>query len=153
MARKQPEPARGKRGVPRAASTQGPLDRFFGLSEAGASVGTELRAGLATFRTMAYIIFVNPAILEKAGMDYGAVFVATCLAAAAGSAIMGLYANYPIALAPGMGLNAYFAFTVVAAGIGLFLALIGLQNAGIRPGASKRSTPLLPWSPWPSCSS
>ena len=77
---------------------------------------------------MAYIIFVNPAILEKAGMDYGAVFVATCLAAAAGSAIMGLYANYPIALAPGMGLNAYFAFTVVAAGIGLFLALIGLQT-------------------------
>ncbi|MGE5261307.1 MAG: NCS2 family permease, partial [Actinomycetota bacterium] len=122
------------------------------------------------------IMFVNPAILEKAGMDHGAVFVATCLAAAAGSAIMGLYANYPIALAPGMGLNAYFAFTVVpelggnwqlalalvfiscvlffalsltpirawlidaiplslklgiAAGIGFFLALIGLQNAGI----------------------
>ena len=87
----------------RAASTQGPLDRFFGLSEAGASVATELRAGLATFRTMAYIMFVNPAILEKAGMDYGAVFVATCLAAAAGSAIMGLYANYPIALAPAWG--------------------------------------------------
>src|SRR5262245_15985610 len=62
---------------------------------------------------MAYIMFVNPAILEKAGMDVGAVFVATCLAAAAGSIIMRLYAKYPIALAPGMGLNAYFAFTVV----------------------------------------
>ena len=60
---------------------------------------------------------------------------------------MGLYANYPIALAPGMGLNACFAFTVVAAGIGPSLALIGLQNAGIRPGASKRSTPLLPSRP------
>ncbi len=139
-------------------------------------MATELRAGLATFLTMAYIMFVNPAILEKAGMDHGAVFVATCLAAAAGSAIMGLYANYPIALAPGMGLNAYFAFTVVpelggnwqlalglvflsgllffalslsplrawlidaipmslklgiAAGLGFFLALIALQNAGI----------------------
>src|SRR5262249_13585271 len=132
--------------------------------------------GLPTFLTMAYIMLVNPAILEKAGMDVGAVFVATCLAAAAGSIIMRLYAKYPIALAPGMGLNAYFAFTVVpelggnwqlalgcvlisgwlffalsfsplrawlidelpmnlklgiAAGIGLFLALIGLQNAGI----------------------
>ena len=74
---------------------------------------TELRAGLATFLTMAYIMFVNPAILEKAGMDHGAVFVATCLAAALSTAIMGLYANYPIALAPGMGLNAYFAFTMV----------------------------------------
>jgi AGZA family xanthine/uracil permease-like MFS transporter len=155
------------------------LDGFFGLAAKGTSVPTELRAGLATFLTMAYILFVNPAILEKAGMDHGAVFVATALAAAAGSLIMGLYANYPIALAPGMGLNAYFAFTLVpdfggdwrlalgivfvsgalffllslsplrawlvdaipmnlklgiAAGIGLFLALIGLQNAGIVAG-------------------
>ena len=155
------------------------FDRFFGLSPAGTSIATELRAGVATFLTMAYIMFVNPAILEQAGMDHGAVFVATCLAAAASSAIMGLYANYPIALAPGMGLNAYFAFTMVpelggswqlalgcvflsgvlflsisltplrewlinaipmnlklgiAAGIGLFLALIGLQNAGIVAG-------------------
>jgi xanthine/uracil/vitamin C permease (AzgA family) len=86
----------------------GPLDRFFGLSAAGSSVATELRAGLATFLTMAYIMFVNPAILQQAGMDHGAVFVATCLAEAAGSLIIGLYANYPIALAPGMGLNAYF---------------------------------------------
>ncbi len=152
------------------------LDRTFGLTAAGSSVPTEVRAGLATFLTMAYIMFVNPAILEKAGMDHGAVFVVTCLAAALSTAIMGLYANYPIALAPGMGLNAYFAFTMVpelggnwqlalalvflsgalfllisltrlrewlinaipmtlklgiAAGIGLFLALIGLQNAGL----------------------
>jgi AGZA family xanthine/uracil permease-like MFS transporter len=162
--------------APPSPEPQGRLDRFFGLTAAGSSIATELRAGLATFLTMAYIMFVNPAILDKAGMDHGAVFVATCLAAGAGSIIMGLYANYPIALAPGMGLNAYFAFTVVpelggnwqlalalvflsgllffalslsplrawlidaipmnlklgiAAGIGLFLALIGLQNAGI----------------------
>jgi AGZA family xanthine/uracil permease-like MFS transporter len=155
---------------------QGRLDRAFGLTAAGSSVATEFRAGLATFLTMAYIMFVNPAILEKAGMDHGAVFVATCLAAALSTAIMGICANYPIALAPGMGLNAYFAFTMVpelggnwqlalgivflsgalfllisltplrewlinaiplnlklgiAAGIGLFLALIGLQNAGL----------------------
>jgi AGZA family xanthine/uracil permease-like MFS transporter len=70
-------------------------------------------AGLTTFLTMAYIIFVNPQILANAGMDKGAVFVATCLAAAASTLMMGLYANYPIALAPGMGLNAFFAFTVV----------------------------------------
>ncbi len=96
-----------------AAGARSPLDRFFGLASAGSSVTTELRAGVATFLTMAYIMFVNPAILERAGMDHGAVFVATCLAAAFGSLIMGLYANYPIALAPGMGLNAYFAFTMV----------------------------------------
>ncbi|MBK5197499.1 MAG: NCS2 family permease [Methyloceanibacter sp.] len=191
MATPEPKSARSRRTdkakpataspTPHAAPPQGPLDRFFGLSASGTTVRTELRAGLATFLTMAYIMFVNPAILEKAGMDHGAVFVATCLAAAAGSIIMGLYANYPIALAPGMGLNAYFAFTVVpelggnwqlalgcvflsgllffalslsplrawlidaipvnlklgiAAGIGLFLALIGLQNAGIVAGDS-----------------
>jgi adenine/guanine/hypoxanthine permease len=89
------------------------LDRTFGLTAAGSSVPTELRAGLATFLTMAYIMFVNPAILAQTGTDHGAVFVATCLAAAAGSLLMGLLANYPIALAPGMGLNAYFAFTIV----------------------------------------
>jgi adenine/guanine/hypoxanthine permease len=175
MAKKKPKAAPKTASEP-APAAQGSLDRFFGLTAAGSSVPTELRAGLATFLTMAYIMFVNPAILEKAGMDQGAVFVATCLAAAAGSAIMGLYANYPIALAPGMGLNAYFAFTMVpelggnwqlalaivfvtgviffalslspfrvwlinaipmslklgiAAGIGFFLALIGLENAGI----------------------
>jgi AGZA family xanthine/uracil permease-like MFS transporter len=89
------------------------LDSYFGLSRQGTDARTELIAGLTTFLTMAYIVFVNPQILAKAGMDQGAVFVATCLAAAAGSLIMGLYANYPIALAPGMGLNAFFAFTVV----------------------------------------
>ena len=152
------------------------LDRLFSLSANGTTVRTEILAGITTFLTMAYIIFVNPSILAQAGMDFGAVFVATCIAAAAGSLIMGLYANYPVALAPGMGLNAYFAFTVVpqfggdwrlalgcvfvsglaflalslsplrewlvnaiprslkygiGAGIGFFLALIGLQNAGI----------------------
>ncbi|MEX1154455.1 NCS2 family permease [Parvibaculum sp.] len=151
-------------------------ERLFGLQGHGTTVKTELLAGGTTYLTMAYIVFVNPAILAAAGMDFGAVFVATCLAAAAGSAIMGLYANYPVALAPGMGLNAYFAFSVVpafggdwrlalggvflsgvlffllsvsplrermvnaiprslkygiGAGIGLFLALIGLKNAGI----------------------
>jgi AGZA family xanthine/uracil permease-like MFS transporter len=152
------------------------LARYFKLAEHGTDVRTELLAGLTTFLTMAYIIFVNPSILAEAGMDRGAVFVATCLAAALGTAIMGLYANYPIALAPGMGLNAYFTYGVVlglgytwqvalgavfisgvlflvlsvlpvreavvnaipaslklaiSAGIGLFLGIIALNNAGI----------------------
>ncbi|NIM27810.1 MAG: NCS2 family permease [Gammaproteobacteria bacterium] len=152
------------------------LERLFDLKGHGTSVRTELLAGTTTFLTMAYIAFVNPAILAAAGMDFGAVFVATCLAAAIGTLIMGLYANYPIALAPGMGLNAFFAYGVVlgmghswqtalgavfisgilfvilsllpirewiinsipqslkmaiSAGIGLFLALIALKNAGI----------------------
>jgi len=151
------------------------LESYFKLSEHGTTVRREILAGVTTFLTMAYIIFVNPAILEDAGMDPGAVFVATCLAAAIGTAIMGLYANYPIALAPGMGLNAYFTYGVVlgmgytwqvalgavflsgiifiiisvlpirewiinaipkslkmaiAAGIGFFLAIIGLSGAG-----------------------
>jgi AGZA family xanthine/uracil permease-like MFS transporter len=89
------------------------LDRYFGLTENGTSVRTELVAGLTTFLTMVYIVFVNPQILGNAGMDKGAVFTATCIAAAVSSIVMGLYANYPIALAPGMGLNAFFAFTVV----------------------------------------
>ncbi|WP_293553826.1 NCS2 family permease [Parvibaculum sp.] len=157
-------------------AVRGLLDRFFRLSENGTGIRTEILAGVTTYLTMAYIIFVNPAILAGAGMDFGAVFVATCLAAAISTAIMGLYANYPVALAPGMGLNAYFAFVAVpqfggdwrtalgcvflsgvlflalslsplrewlinsiprsqksaiAAGIGFFLALIGLKNAGI----------------------
>lgn len=86
---------------------------MFQLQENGTSVGTELLAGLTTYMTMVYIAFVNPAILAEAGMDKGAVFVATCLAAAFGSALMGLYANFPVALAPGMGLNAYFTYSVV----------------------------------------
>ncbi|MGE3916470.1 MAG: NCS2 family permease [Hyphomicrobiaceae bacterium] len=152
------------------------LERIFELSRNKTTAATEVVAGLTTFMTMAYIILVNPAILADAGMDKGAVFVATCLAAAFGSALMGLWANYPVALAPGMGLNAYFTYGVVkgmghawetalgavflsgilfllvsvthlrewvinaiprslkmaiAAGIGLFLAIIGLKSAGI----------------------
>ena len=94
------------------------LENFFKLKENGTDVRTELLAGLTTFLTMAYIIFVNPSILGDAGMPKDAVFVATCIAAALGTLIMGLYANYPIALAPGMGLNAYFAYVVVK-GMGL----------------------------------
>ena len=89
------------------------LEKTFKLQEHGTTVRTEILAGLTTFLTMAYIIFVNPSILGDAGMPKGAVFVATCLIAALGTAIMALYANYPIALAPGMGLNAYFAYVVV----------------------------------------
>jgi AGZA family xanthine/uracil permease-like MFS transporter len=89
------------------------LDSFFKLREHDTTVRVEVMAGITTFLTMAYIIFVNPSILGDAGMPKGAVFVATCLIAALGTAIMGLYANYPIALAPGMGLNAYFAYVVV----------------------------------------
>ncbi len=86
---------------------------MFDLEANGTTVRTELIAGLTTYLTMVYIAFVNPTILAAAGMDKGAVFVATCLAAAFGSALMGLWANYPVALAPGMGLNAYFAYSVV----------------------------------------
>jgi adenine/guanine/hypoxanthine permease len=95
------------------AASGGFLERYFKLTEHGTTVRTEMVAGLTTFLTMAYIIFVNPSILGDAGMPKGAVFVATCLIAALGTTIMGLYANYPIALAPGMGLNAYFAYVVV----------------------------------------
>lgn len=152
------------------------FERLFKLSEHGTSVRTELIAGVTTFLTMSYIIFVNPDILSSTGMDRDAVFVATCLAAALGSIVMALVANWPIGMAPGMGLNAFFAFTVVgalgftwqqalgavfisgmifvlltvtgvrkwlidgiphslrsaiAAGIGLFLAIIALKSAGI----------------------
>jgi AGZA family xanthine/uracil permease-like MFS transporter len=89
------------------------LEQYFKLSEHGSNVRTEVVAGVTTFLTMAYIIFVNPAILGDAGVPKDAVFVATCLAAALGTFIMGLYANYPIGMAPGMGLNAYFAYAVV----------------------------------------
>jgi AGZA family xanthine/uracil permease-like MFS transporter len=152
------------------------FEKLFALQAHGTTVKTEIIAGLTTFLTMVYIIIVNPSILSAAGMDYGAVFTATCIAAATGSIIMGLLANYPIALAPGMGINAFFAFVVVngmghdwrvalaavfmsgfiflllslfkvrewivnsipkslrfgiSAGIGFFLALIALKNAGI----------------------
>ncbi|MCF2525550.1 NCS2 family permease [Bradyrhizobium sp. G127] len=89
------------------------LDRRFGLTQNGTTVRTEFIAGVTTFLTMVYIVFVNPTILANAGMDRGAVFVATCLAAAVSTLAMAFLANYPIALAPGMGLNAFFAFTVV----------------------------------------
>ena len=152
------------------------FERLFKLSEHGTSVRTEVVAGVTTFLTMSYIIFVNPDILSTTGMDRDAVFVATCLAAALGSMVMATVANWPIGMAPGMGLNAFFAFTVVAAlgfswqqalgavfisgiifviltvtgvrswliagiphslrsaiaaGIGLFLGIIALKNAGI----------------------
>jgi AGZA family xanthine/uracil permease-like MFS transporter len=97
------------------ASPSGFLDQYFRLTQHGTDVRTECVAGVTTFLTMVYIVFVNPAILANAGMDKGAVFVATCIAAAASTLIMALYANYPIALAPGMGLNAFFAFTLVIA--------------------------------------
>jgi len=152
------------------------LERLFKLSENNTTVRTELAAGLTTFLTMAYIIFVNPQILSQAGVPFSGALFATCLSAAVGSLVMGLLANYPFALAPGMGLNAYFTYTVVktmgydwrvalgavfisgvafliltlarvramivdaipmtmktsvAAGIGLFIAFIGLKNAGV----------------------
>ena len=90
------------------------FERLFKLSEHGTTVRTEVIAGLTTFLTMSYIIFVNPDILSTTGMDRDAVFVATCLAAALGSMVMATVANWPIGMAPGMGLNAFFAFTVVA---------------------------------------
>ncbi len=89
------------------------FENLFKLSENGTTVRIEVMAGLTTFLTMAYIIIVNPDIMSAAGMDKGALFVATCVAAAVGCLIMGLWANYPIALAPGLGLNAFFAFGVV----------------------------------------
>ena len=158
------------------------LQRLFDLRGHGTTVRTEVVAGLTTFLTMAYIVVVNPAVLGAAGMPVAGVAVATCLAAGFGSILMGLLSNYPLALAPGMGLNAYFTYTVVkgmglpwqtalgcvfisgaafllltvagvrqlivsavprslfaavAGGVGLFIAFIGLADAGIivaRPG-------------------
>ncbi len=157
-------------------ANQGLLERVFKLKQHGTTVRTETIAGLTTFLTMVYIVFVNPQILGAAGMDTQAVFVTTCLVAALGSILMGLLANLPVALAPAMGLNAFFAFVVVGAmgiswqvglgaifwgaigfllltifrirywmianiplslrvgitsGIGLFIAMMGLKNAGI----------------------
>ncbi|OLQ73311.1 guanine permease [Photobacterium proteolyticum] len=89
------------------------LERFFQLKAHGTNVRNELIGGLTTFATMAYIIFVNPSIMSASGMDAGAVFVATCIGAAIGTLLMGLFANWPVGLAPGMGLNAFFSFTVV----------------------------------------
>jgi AGZA family xanthine/uracil permease-like MFS transporter len=152
------------------------LERYFEFERLGTNWRTEILAGFTTFITMAYIVLVNPAILHEAGMPLAAVFAATCISAALGTLLMGAFARYPIALAPGMGLNAYFTYTVVkgmgvpwqtalgavflsgvaflvltllgirqwivaaipaelyaalSAGIGLFIAFIGLRNAGI----------------------
>jgi len=108
------------------------LENFFRLKEHNTTVRTELFAGLTTFLTMAYIIFVNPEIIALAGMDKNAVFVATCVAAAIGTLIMGLYANYPIAMAPGMGLNAFFTFAVVKGmGVSWQIALAAVFVSGI----------------------
>ncbi len=119
----------------REPSEQRPaLDRYFGLTEHGTTVRIEAVAGLTTFLAMAYILFVNPSILgpEGAGMDANAVFVATALAAAIGTLVMGLWARYPIAQAPGMGLNAFFAFTVVLGmGIDWEVALAGTLASGV----------------------
>lgn len=89
------------------------IEKYFGIDGNNTTIKTEFLAGITTFLTMAYIIFVNPDMLAKAGMDKGAVFVATCLASAIGCFLMGFLARLPVALAPGMGLNAFFTFTVV----------------------------------------
>src|SRR5688572_1225786 len=91
------------------------LERLFRLSEHRTTVRTETLAGVTTFPTMAYTIFVQPTVLSAAGMDFGAVLVATCLASAIGTLLMGLLANYPIAVAPAMGHSFFFAFTVCVA--------------------------------------
>ncbi len=91
------------------------IEKYFKLSENKTTVKTEIVSGITTFMTLSYIIFVQPAVLSKAGMDFGAVMTATCLASAFATFLMGMYANYPIALAPAMGHNFYFAFTVCGA--------------------------------------
>ncbi|MEZ8381160.1 NCS2 family permease [Vibrio splendidus] len=95
-------------------ANNGILEKFFKIKAHGSSVKNELVGGVTTFATMAYIIFVNPQIMAASGMDAGAVFVATCIGAAIGCLLMGLFANWPVGLAPGMGLNAFFSFTVVS---------------------------------------
>ncbi len=110
---KQAKQTEAKAAVKSATPVAAWLENYFGLKAQGTDIRTEFIAGVTTFLTMVYIVFVNPAILGKAGMDPGAVFVATCVAAAVSTFVMAFYANYPIALAPGMGINAFFAFTVV----------------------------------------
>ena len=89
------------------------LERVFHLKEAHTTARTEIVAGITTFMTMAYILIVNPLILSSTGMDKGALLTVTAIASAVGTIFMAIFANYPFALAPGMGLNAYFAYTVV----------------------------------------
>ncbi|MDY6009778.1 MAG: NCS2 family permease, partial [Duodenibacillus sp.] len=108
------------------------LERQFKLTANSTTVRTELAAGLTTFMAMAYIIVVNPGILSKAGMPFGPVLVATCLGAALGCFLMGLFANYPFALAPGMGLNAFFTYTVVLSmGVSWQVALAAVFVEGV----------------------
>ena len=108
------------------------LEKIFKISEHNSLVRVELLAGLTTFLAMSYIIFVNPSILSEAGLDWGAVFVATCIASAFGCILMGVVANYPIALAPGMGLNAYFTYTVcLGMGVPWQVALAAVCVSGI----------------------
>lgn len=90
------------------------LEKIFKLKEHGTNFRTEIFAGITTFLTMSYIIFVNPSILGNTGMNTDAIFMATCIAAAIGTIVMALAANYPVGMAPGMGLNAFFAFTIAA---------------------------------------
>jgi len=101
---------KGLNKIPKGA---GMLEKYFKFKERNTDIKTEIIAGITTFITMAYIIFVQPAVLSQGGMDFGAVMVATCLSSAIATLIMGLYANYPIALAPGMGENFYFVYTVI----------------------------------------
>lgn len=119
--------------TPTGTAKGGALERYFELAKHGTTVRTEIVAGTTTFLAMAYIVFVNQFYLgEIAGMDAGAVFVATCLAAAIGTMIMGVWANLPIAQAPGMGLNAFFGFTVVLGlGIPWQTALAGTMVSGL----------------------
>src|SRR5258708_32673050 len=97
----------------KSGASSGMFETLFRLRENGTTIRTEIIAGTTTYLTMAYIAFVNPVILGDAGMDRGAVFVATCVASALATALMALFAHYPLALAPGMGLNAYFTYGVV----------------------------------------
>jgi AGZA family xanthine/uracil permease-like MFS transporter len=89
------------------------LEKLFALRERNTNVNTEITAGITTFMAMAYILFVNPSILGAAGMDKNAVLLATSIGAGLVTIMMGLFVNYPIAMAPGMGLNAFYAFTVI----------------------------------------
>ncbi|WP_336789017.1 NCS2 family permease [Paenibacillus sp. MMO-177] len=108
------------------------MDRLFKLKERGTTLTTELLAGITTFLTMVYIVIVNPGVLSEAGMDFHGVFIATVLASIVATLIMGLFSNYPIALAPGMGLNAYFAFSVVGGeGVSWQTALGAVFVAGV----------------------
>jgi len=107
------------------------LDRRFRLSENGTSVRTEALAGVTTFLTMVYIVFVNPTILSAAGMDFGAVLTATCLAAGLATWVMGLAANYPVAMAPGMGENVFFVTAVTALGLSWQAALAAVFVSGV----------------------